>query len=65
MKEYYKEKGQDIAKVIKVTKMIEKEKWETYLFTTKGKSMEIAGYAEAFKALMADEETPEPENKAV
>lgn len=65
LKAYYKENGQDIEKVIKVIKMIDKDKWESYFCSTQGKSMEIAGYAEAFKALMADEETPEPENKAV
>lgn len=63
LKAYYKENGQNIEKVIKAIKLIDKDKWESHFCPTQGKSMEIAGYTEAFKALLADEEAPEPENE--
>lgn len=63
LKAHYKENGQDIDKVVTAIKMIDKDKWEKHFCSTQGKSMEISGYAEAFKALLADEEVPEHENK--
>lgn len=65
LKAYYKENGQNIEKVIRAINLIDRGKWERHFCSTQGKSMEIAGYADAFKALLADEETPEHENEAV
>ncbi len=63
LKAYYKENGQDINKVIQAIQLIDKDKWEHYFCPTQGNSMEITGYAEAFKALVADAEATEANNE--
>ncbi len=64
LKAYYKENGQDINKVIKAIQLIDKDKWERYFCPKQGNSMEITGYAEAFKALVANAEATEVNNEA-
>lgn len=59
IKAYFKENGQDIDKVIKAIQLINKDTWEKHFCTTQGKSMEITGYAEAFKALLTENEATE------
>lgn len=51
LKNFYIENGKNFDSVLQVIEVLDNEKLERYMIPEKGRSLEIIGYAEAFKAI--------------